>query len=84
MLVPCKAIFKFYSSRFYYLICCRDESFTNKNRYNNMASILHNSHLDEFVTATELEKRVQHVIRAPAAELLVVEPTTVATVQKMK
>ena len=49
-----------------------------------MNSILHNTHLDEFVSAAVMQNKTHDVIRAPAAELLVVEPNSIATIQKMK
>lgn len=60
----------------------RDDTFSNKNRFMN--SILQNSHLDEFVSTSEMQNKTHTVIRASDAELRIVEPTSVLNIQRMK
>ena len=65
-----------------HILYCRDESFTNKNRF--LKSVIHNTHLDDFVDASEMQNKTHDVIRSTDAELRVLEPTSIANIQRMK
>lgn len=59
-----------------------DGAVASKGKFMN--SILESNHLTEYVESSEISNKQHDVIRAPASELLVVEATTIANVQKIK